>query len=67
MKDRTLSTHEAADLLGCSVGKVRKMIRSGSLVVVKLNSNATGGYRIRRAEVESILSERKREAKKAAR
>ena len=67
MRDRTLSTLEVADLLSCSVGKVRKMIRSGSLVVVKLNSNATGGYRIRRAEVESILAERKRETKKTAR
>ena len=67
MKDRTLSTREAADLLGCSVGTVRKMILYKSLVAVKLNSNATGGYRIRRAEVESILAERKREAKKAAR
>jgi hypothetical protein len=41
------------------------MILYKRLVAVKLNSNATGGYRIRRAEVESILSERKRVAKKA--
>ena len=67
MRDRTLSTREVADLLGCSVGTVRKMILYKRLVAVRLNSNATGGYRIRRAEVESILSESKREAKKASR
>ena len=67
MKDGTLSTREVADLLGCSVGTVRKMILYKSLVAVKLNSNAAGGYRIRRAEVESILAERKRETKKSAR
>ena len=46
------------------MGTIRKMIRSGSLVVVKLYPSTKVGYRIRRAEVESILLERKRDAKK---
>lgn len=54
----TLTTSEAAHLLGCSPRTVQRMIEGGKLAAEHKLPGPNGAYLISRAEVERILAER---------
>lgn len=54
----TLTTSEAARMLGCSPRTVQRMIEAGGLAPERKLPGPNGAYLIPLAEVERILSER---------
>ena len=54
----TLTTTEAAQMLGCSARTIQRMIEGDKLTPERKLPGPNGAYLIPRAEVERILSER---------
>ena len=57
----TLTTTEAAQLLGCSARTIQRKIEAGELTPERKLPGPNGAYLIPRAEVERLLAERARQ------
>jgi len=51
----TLTTADAAKMLGCSERTIRNMIERGHINAIKIDPQAKSRYQIDRAEIQKIL------------